>query len=296
MLIIMMIGVDFSGIGMDLRLPLSCDAFVTPNRNQQRYHQHQKSSQNNDQSSGSFQFQFPSSSAILQKISSTRPLSSSSRWPMTPTVSSVILMGSMDPNVDPSSLISAKDDTTQQLAFVGIMIGILAGCFGFVAIYDWFEDILPPSIYQPFYSVLPYVLSSTFIAAGIAHFALEETFVAFVPPPGTWGGLWQIPAPFSQKLGLSYGKYHSFWSGLAEVVVSLSLIATTSQIVDLGPIPASLMFLLTLAVTPANIYMFTHNPDVPEIPVVPYPWGHFGRGVLQCALLAVFFKLAVHAG
>jgi uncharacterized membrane protein len=201
----------------------------------------------------------------------------------------------MDPNVDPESLVCAKDDATQQLAFVAIMAGVVLGSFGFVSLYDWLETILPTSMYKPFYNVLPFVLSSTFVAAGIAHFALEETFVAFVPPLGSWGGLWQIPAPFSEKLGLSYGQYHSFWSGIAEVVVGLSLIATTAGVVDLGPIPASLMFLLTLAVTPANIYMFTHNPDVPEIPPVTYPWGHGGRAVLQCALLGVFFKLAVHS-
>jgi len=204
-------------------------------------------------------------------------------------------MGSMDPNVDPESLVCAKDDTTQQLAFVSILVGVIVGSFGFVSLYDFVETILPVSIFEPFYTVLPYVLSSTFIAAGIAHFVLEETFVAFVPPLGTWGGLWQIPAPLSEKLGLTYGQYHSFWSGIAEVVVSSSLIATTAGVIDLGPIPAYLMYLLTLAVTPANIYMFTHNPDVPVIPPVTYPYAHGGRGVLQCALMGVFYKLAVHS-
>lgn len=201
----------------------------------------------------------------------------------------------MDVNVDPSSLVSAQDDTTQQLAFVGILAGIVAGGFGFVGIYDFFEGVLPASIFAPFYSILPCVLSLTFIAAGVAHFALEETFVAFVPPQGSWGGLWRVPAPGSEELGLSYEQYHSFWTGAAEILLGLSLIATTTGVVDLGAAPAALLCLLTLAVTPANIYMFTHNPDVPEIPPVTYPWAHGGRGVLQCALLAVFFKVAVHS-
>jgi len=224
------------------------------------------------------------------------PSSRSSSPPkLTTTTTTTRRMGSMDPNVDPESLVCAKDDTTQQLAFVSILVGVVVGSFGFVALYDFAETILPVSIFQPFYTVLPYVLSSTFIAAGIAHFVLEETFVAFVPPLGTWGGLWQIPAPLSEKLGLTYGQYHSFWSGIAEVVVSSSLIATTAGVIDLGPIPAYLMYLLTLAVTPANIYMFTHNPDVPVIPPVTYPYAHGGRGVLQCALMGVFYKLAVHS-
>ena len=196
--------------------------------------------------------------------------------------------------MDPDSLICSKDDTTQQLAFVGILFGVVAGSFGFVGLYDFLESVLPTAVYAPFYSILPLVLSFAFGAAGVAHFALEETFVAFVPPKGTWGGLWQVPAPGSEALGLSYGQYHSYWSGIAEILVALSLASTTASIVDLGPFPAALMYLLAVAVTPANIYMFTHNPDVPEIPPVTYPWGHGARGVLQCALLAVFFKLAVH--
>lgn len=202
----------------------------------------------------------------------------------------------MDPKVDPSTLICNQDDTTQKLAFVGIVGGVVAGSFAFVGLYNALETILPDSLFGPFYTVLPYVLGGAFAAAGVAHFALEETFVSFVPPKGTWGGLWQIPAPGSELLGLTYEQYHSFWSGIAEILVSLSLIATTAGVIDLGPIPAGLLWLLTLAVTPANIYMFTHNPDVPEIPPVTYPWGHGARGVLQCALLAVFFKLAVHSG
>ena len=118
----------------------------------------------------------------------------------------------------------------------------------------------------------------------------KETFVAFVPPKGIWGGLWQVPAPFSEQLGWTYAQYHSYWTGVAEIVGSLALILNTLGVIDLGGVPAASLFLLTLTVTPANIYMFTHNPDVPNIPPVTYPWGHFGRGILQCALLAIFFQ------
>lgn len=178
--------------------------------------------------------------------------------------------------------------------------------------------ILPSFVFAPFYNILPYVLSSAFIAAGIAHFALEDTFTAFVPPKGSWGGLWQIPSPGSDQLGLTYEQYHSFWSGIAEILVGISLViattaglapttfalpfldggdggSTAAYFASAATIPAALMYLLTAAVTPANIYMYTHNPVVPRIPALPYPWGHIGRGVLQCALLAVFYKLAIHS-
>lgn len=210
-------------------------------------------------------------------------------------VSTTIMQGSKDVNVDPSSLVCAQDVSTQQLAFVGLMAGIVLGSFPFVILYDFLETILPTFIFSPFYNILPCFLALAFGAAGVAHFAIEETFVAFVPPKGLWGGLWQVPAPGAEALGLSYGQYHSYWSGIAEVAGSLSIVATTLGVVDLGPLPATLMYLLTVAVTPANIYMFTHNPDIPNIPPVTYPYAHAGRGLLQCALLGVFFKLAAHS-
>ena len=198
---------------------------------------------------------------------------------------------------DPNTLISAQDDRTQQLTFIALCGGVFIGSIGFVNLYNILEAILPSAIFDPFYNVLPYVLSSAFIAAGIAHFALEDTFTAFVPPKNSWGGLWQVPSPGSDQLGLTYEQYHSFWSGIAEILVGMSLIATTAGIVDgvESTIPAALMFLLTAAVTPANVYMYTHNPVVPRIPALPYPWGHVGRGVLQCALLGVFCKLTIHS-
>lgn len=214
---------------------------------------------------------------------------------------------------DPTTLISAQDNTTQQLSFLLIGSGIFLGSIAFLNLYDTLEVILPPSIFAPFYTILPCVLSGAFIAAGIAHFALEDTFTAFVPPKGSWGGLWQVPSPGSNQLGITYEQYHSFWSGIAEVFVGIWLLIATllpgvlpltlitygscedPLIFSATTIPAAGMYFLTACVTPANIYMYTHNPVVPRIPALPYPVGHAARGVLQCALLAVFCKLTIHS-
>lgn len=278
------------------------------------------------------------SAASAFGLRSTIPLSSSSRSSLVmvrsrcdsilskPTLSAVLpsrfrsnshLSASIETNdevKDPDTLISAQDDRTQQLSFIVVCSGIFSGSIAFIYLYNFLEGVLPSSIFDPFYTILPCVLSSAFIAAGIAHFALEDTFTSFVPPKGSWGGLWQVPSPGSEQLGLTYEQYHSFWSGIAEVIVGISLFLTTlasNGVLSFGDaaggnsaffsaisattIPAALMYCLTAAVTPANIYMYTHNPVVPRIPALPYPWGHGARGLLQCALLAVFYKLTVHS-
>ena len=204
---------------------------------------------------------------------------------------------------DPEILLSAKDDTTQKLAIAAIVAGITAGTAVSVNILNGLETILPTSIYEPFYTVLPIVIGTAIGAAGIAHFAIEDSFTAWVPPIGTWGGLWQVPAPGAKQLGLTYEQYHNRWTGIAEIGGALLLILGRFGIIVLSTnvnptildglhVPAFLLFLLVAAVTPANTYMFTHDPDIPRIPPLPYPWGHAARAAIQCLLLAVCWKWA----
>jgi uncharacterized membrane protein len=63
-----------------------------------------------------------------------------------------------------------------------------------------------------------------------------------------------------------------------------------------SPASAYGLFLLTAVVTPANIYMYTHNAPgpVPES-VAPgaLPWqGHLARGVMQVVLLSTLWGIA----
>lgn len=106
----------------------------------------------------------------------------------------------------------------------------------------------------------PLPMGLIFLAAGISHFALPDTYVAMVPPKGSWGGLWQVPAPGAEQLNLSYPEFHTYWTGLAEMGGGILLIMASPpwQIVPVQ-IPAFLLFLLTATVTPANVYMATHG-------------------------------------
>ncbi|MEO0325331.1 MAG: hypothetical protein AAF447_20405, partial [Myxococcota bacterium] len=65
-----------------------------------------------------------------------------------------------------------------------------------------------------------------------------------------------------------------------------------NRIVRLVAGPLFLLLALTIAVTPANLYMFTHDAQFGSLPRVSGV-AHLVRGVVQCILYALFFNLTV---
>lgn len=147
---------------------------------------------------------------------------------------------------DPSILISARPGTEQQDSVFAISGAVFAGTFLVVSLLSGFEDLLPNGWFAAWRDYTwPLGLGLIFTAAGVSHFTVARAFCNIVPPYGCWGGLWRVPAPGAEALGLSYEEYHCYWTGVAEVLGGLWLIASGLGIVDVSPkVPSALLGLL----------------------------------------------------
>jgi len=138
------------------------------------------------------------------------------------------------------------------------------------------------------------LLGILFIGAGITHFTNAAAYEAIFPPLGTWG-LWYLPGD---------ADFHVKWTGAAEIAGGTGLLlgAILDALgVDLGGrsrplrlLCASALFLLTLCVTPANIYMYTHGammeglgPDTGAPLPVEF---HYLRLGMQVLILSILWK------
>jgi uncharacterized membrane protein len=127
------------------------------------------------------------------------------------------------------------------------------------------------------------LVGGTFVLAGVAHFLAHDAFCTMMPARGAWG-LWYLPGSPS---------FHVNWTGVAEVLGGAGVILGDSAFPGCREASALGLFALTIAVTPANLYMATHNAPGPGPAgtVIP-PAGHAVRFLLQVWLLSVLWGLA----
>jgi len=140
------------------------------------------------------------------------------------------------------------------------------------------------------------LLGVIYTAAGVTHFTLESEYINIYPQKGAWG-FWYLPGS---------PKFHVQWTGIAEILGGLGLViggaydafmpvwgecpnVLTSA--GIGSDAAAGLLLLTAAVTPANVYMYTHGAklpmDGPDVPVV----GHLIRGIMQVVLFGLLYQM-----
>jgi uncharacterized membrane protein len=192
--------------------------------------------------------------------------------------------------------VNVMDDASQAAIFVSILVALGVCTFIFNAVlaalttqFEWF---------QSFRYSWSLSLGPVFMLAGVTHFTVAEEYRNIYPYQGAWGGLWKLPGS---------ADFHVAWTGVAEFVGGAGLLA--GGLIDwLAPVYfsspniitsaglesdcAAALFLLTWAVTPANIFMFTHGAKLPMGVEEPIPVSfHVVRFVMQVVLLGFLYQM-----
>lgn len=109
-------------------------------------------------------------------------------------------------------------------------------------------------------------VAALFLASGVCHFLLTRYFVAIMPPYVPWH------------------RAAVYISGLFEIAGAVGLlIPACRRAAGVG------LFILTIAVTPANIHMALNPELFPDFP----PSLLFGRLLAQVGLLLMIYLLAI---
>ena len=189
--------------------------------------------------------------------------------------------------------IDALDLPAQAAVFAGCYGALGVGTFLNVKLFDVIGEAVSADT-QENLARAGSLLGILFIGAGITHFTNAAAYKAIFPPLGTWG-LWYLPGD---------ADFHVKWTGAAEIAGGTGLLlgAILDALgVDLGGrsrplrlLCASALFLLTLCVTPANIYMYTHGammevlgPDTGAPLPVEF---HYLRLGMQVLILSILWK------
>ena len=184
----------------------------------------------------------------------------------------------------------------QAAVFFSCFAALYAGTAALVSLLG-LAQAAAPGVVTAWKSTWP-LLGVFYILAGVAHFTLKDAFMNMMPQRGAWG-LWYVPGSKA---------FHVAWTGVAEAVLggwmAAGAVAKAAGVSTAGwpslvgadPVAeaAALMLVLTLAVTPANIYMFSHGARLLGTPDITVPQ-HAFRLFLQCVLLAFFYEMAVPA-
>ena len=194
------------------------------------------------------------------------------------------------------AVVSALDENAQTACVLAVWSAILLGTYGCCEVLGPATRAVAPTLAAWSATTWP-AIGLTYIAAGVAHFTVHDGFVSMMPHKGAWG-FWNLPGSAS---------FHVNWTGVAEILGGFGLICgslpfgLTPDFCEswLTPASAAGLFLLTVVVTPANTYMWTHNSPGPLPPNADesaqiLPWqGHLARAGLQIFLLTLLHGLIV---
>jgi uncharacterized membrane protein len=178
----------------------------------------------------------------------------------------------------------------QFTVFSSVFLALFVGTNVILSLIN-FGRLYFPGIVNPWISTW-YLLGPIYSIAGIAHFTICDEFCNIMPAAGSWG-IWYV---------LGSKRFHVLWTGVAEIIGGLLLtldwlsknfgIKLPEVLGSLTSNAALGLLILTILVTPANIYMYTHGAKLPmNGPAIPVT-AHYIRLALQAVLFAQFYILA----
>ena len=157
----------------------------------------------------------------------------------------------------------ALQQATVLAGFAGLGAATLASASAYEAVRRASDESVWWQRWETFAAA---TLGVTFVLAGRSHFTMPEAFKAIYPPPGTWG-FWYLPGS---------SDFHVAWTGVAELLGGAGLLIGCLLSVVAWRVRvwvARAVFLLVLAVSPANMYMFTHGAVMPGVTPDELPLG-----------------------
>ena len=191
-------------------------------------------------------------------------------------------------NLPAPSGINTKPEPVQAAIAVAILAGILAGAALIQGpIFDAVRGTGLWILSRPTWPILGLI----YLPIGIFHFIDAEGFENITPPNGTWGFFW---TPFSPRVNVLWtGAVEAFggaWMlfGFGASLLGIDLPPALGPVVSDG---ALTLFLLTVLVTPANIYALTHGANFP-LDIETPPKAHAVRLAFQSVLLALLLEMS----
>mmetsp|Transcript_13381 Transcript_13381/g.44077 ORF Transcript_13381/g.44077 Transcript_13381/m.44077 type:complete len:242 (-) Transcript_13381:58-783(-) len=222
-----------------------------------------------------------------QHIARTAPARAHRRVARTKALSADDEQGPSTPGYR-GAYVSSLSLPMQTATVAGIGVSLLAATWSSCGVFIEPVNVLAPEWLKSFSAGS---IGAVYVLAGVSHFVADDGYVSMVPHDGAWG-FWSLPGS---------PEFHVRWTGVAEIAGGAGMLAGAINVAPawLGPTAAEALALLTIAVSPANVYMATHNapgpgPPVPEgeePPLVPAS-GHAARFVLQVALLTALWACA----
>jgi len=199
-------------------------------------------------------------------------------------------------NLPSVSGVNTKGKLTQALTVKAIFLSLGVGTYLFSSVLGGFSEFMGASFpwqYEFFRGTWPITFGAVFSLAGITHFTLADEYENIVPTQGAWG-IWGVPGSRA---------FHVAWTGAVELLCGLGLLASgVSSFAGMDGLKlltgaglesdcAAALAVLTILVTPANIFMFTHGAKLPmDSDPLPLQF-HAIRWAMQVVLLGFLYQM-----